>query len=112
MSNAGQIAEPLTPMVAEPLTFPQRMFQAIRPPQRQDQRGAPQPTRRAGKLVPGRPLPHIVLSTVQVHSGCHMVCLAHEKVFHVMSKSHLAWTMENPMQLYQHLQGCNAGRQN
>lgn len=76
MSNAGQVAEPLTPMVAEPLTFPQRMFQAIRPPQRQDQRGAPQPSRRAGKLIPGQPLPHIVLSTVQVLSGCHMAFAA------------------------------------
>ncbi|CAL5220616.1 g2658 [Coccomyxa viridis] len=64
---AGQVAEPLTPMVAEPLTFPQRMMQAIRPPQQQQQgqRGGPPPTSRAGKLVPGRPLPHIVLSTVQ-----------------------------------------------
>lgn len=65
MQHAGQVAEPPTPMTAEPLTYPQRMFRALRGPQPADSRPQ-QPTRRAGKLVPGRPLPHIVLSTVQV----------------------------------------------
>ncbi|CAK0783480.1 hypothetical protein CVIRNUC_006679 [Coccomyxa viridis] len=65
MQYAGQVAEPLTPMVAEPLTFPQRMMQVIRPGQQPAGRPGPPPPRRAGKLIPGKPLPHIVLNTVQ-----------------------------------------------
>ena len=81
MQYAGQVAEPLTPMVAEPLTFPQRMMQVIRPGQQPAGRPGPPPPRRAGKLIPGKPLPHIVLNTVQVgvlSTACFMHTKTHE----------------------------------
>ena len=83
MQHAGQVAEPLTPMVAEPLTFPQRMMQVIRPGAQPAGRPGPPAPRRAGKLIPGKPLPHIVLNTVQV--GLPFIA----RFMHAESPSHL-----------------------